>query len=81
MKATSSHLDDYQSFKPVFEKLVRKGVKVFIVAKHLDELDEAMNVQLEARIYYFEVLGVQVSLCEGHHTKLAMIDRKNAPGR
>ncbi len=62
--------------KPVFEKLVSKNVKVFIVTKHPNELDEAMSAQAETGIHYFEVLGVQVLLCEGHHRKLAMIDGK-----
>jgi len=29
----------------------------------------------EAGIAYFEGLGAQVLLCEGHHRKLAMIDK------
>lgn len=63
--------------KPVFEKMVKKGIKVFIITRHPDEHDKVMAGQAEAGIHYFEVLGVQVLLCDGgHHRKLATIDRK-----
>jgi hypothetical protein len=57
------------------ETLVGKGIKVFVITKHPDELDEAMSEQLEVGIRYFEALGVQVLLCKDHHRKLAIIDR------
>ena len=63
--------------KPVFEVLVDRGVQVFIITRDPQEHDEPMSRQAEAGVRYFEVLGVQVLLCEGnHHRKLAMIDRK-----
>lgn len=63
------------SLKSVFELLIKRGVKIFIITKHPEEHDEIMAEQSEAGIHYFEVLGVQVLLCEGHHRKLAIIDR------
>ena len=66
-----------QMLKPVFEKLVNKGVKVFILTRYPHEHDEDMVIQSEAGIRYFEVLGVQVFLVKGgHHRKVALIDRK-----
>jgi len=63
--------------KPIFEKIVYKGIKVSILTRHPEEHDEIMAEQAEAGIRYFETLGVQVLLCDGgHHRKLAMIDRE-----
>lgn len=66
-----------EMLKPVFEKLIARGVEVFIMTRDPHEHDESMAKQAEAGIHYFEVLGVQVLLCGGgHHRKLAIIDRK-----
>jgi len=65
-----------RSLKPIFELLNKRGVEVFIVTKYPKEQDNVMAEQAEACIRYFEDLGAQVLLCEGHHRKLAMIDRK-----
>lgn len=64
-------------FKPIFEKLIKKNVELFVITKYPNEHDEVMAVQAEAGIRYFEELGVQVLLCAGgHHRKLAMVDRE-----
>ncbi len=66
-----------EMLKPMFEILVDRDVQVFIMTRDPQEHDESMSKQAEAGVRYFEVLGVQVLLCEGnHHRKLAMIDRK-----
>ncbi len=65
-----------RSLKSVFEHLIKRGVEIFIVTKNPDEQDEVMAEQSEAGIRYFEALGGQVLLCEAHHRKLAIIDRK-----
>jgi phosphatidylserine/phosphatidylglycerophosphate/cardiolipin synthase-like enzyme len=66
-----------EMLKPVFEVLIDKGVQIFIMTRDPLEHDESMSKQAEAGVRYFEVLGIQVLLCEGgHHRKLAMIDRK-----
>ena len=63
--------------KPTFEKLVRKGVQIFILTKDPQEHDTVMAKQSESGISYFETLGLQVLLIKGgHHRKLAIIDRK-----
>jgi phosphatidylserine/phosphatidylglycerophosphate/cardiolipin synthase-like enzyme len=63
--------------KTVFQRLVGRGVKVFIITRNPEEHDGTMASQSEEAVYYFEVLGAQVLLCKGgHHRKLAMIDRK-----
>jgi phosphatidylserine/phosphatidylglycerophosphate/cardiolipin synthase-like enzyme len=63
--------------KPVFERLVNKGVEVYIITRDPHEHDGMMFEHSEAGIRYFEVLGPQVLLVKGgHHRKLAMIDRK-----
>ncbi len=62
--------------KPIFELLIKRGVDVFIVTRYPQEHDAIMEEQAEIGIRYFEVLGGQVLLCEAHHRKLAIIDRK-----
>ncbi len=62
--------------KPYFERLVKRGVQIYIITKYPNEHDQYMAEQSEAGIAYFEGLGPQVLLCVGHHRKLAMIDRK-----
>ncbi len=65
-----------RSLKPIFEFLIKRGVEVFIVTRYPKEHDEFMSEQAEAGIRYFEALGGQVLLCEAHHRKSAIIDRK-----
>lgn len=63
--------------KPIIERLVARGVQIFVMTRLPHEHDEYMSEQAEDGIRYFEELGVQVLLCTGgHHRKLAMIDRK-----
>jgi len=66
-----------EMLKPVFETLIDRGIKIFVMTRDPQEHDKFMSKQAEVGIRYFEVLGVQVLLCEGgHHRKLAIIDRK-----
>ncbi len=65
-----------RSLKPVFESLINKGVKVFVITRHPNEHDELMAEQSEAGIRFFENLGVQVFMCKDHHRKIAMVDRR-----
>ena len=69
-------LSRLRSLQAVFELLVRRGVKVFVITKPPSEQSESLSGQSEAGIRYFEALGVQVLLCHNHHRKIAMIDRK-----
>lgn len=62
---------------PVFEKLIRRGVKVYVVTRDPREHSDGYDGQSEEEIQRFERLGVQVFLCVGnHHRKLAILDRK-----
>lgn len=62
---------------PVFETLIRRGIRVYIFTRDPREHTESMEVQSEVEIQRFERLGVQVFLCRGnHHRKLAILDRK-----
>lgn len=62
---------------PVFEKLIKRGVRVYVVTRDPREHSETMEKQSEAEIRRFEALGVQVLLCTGnHHRKLAILDRR-----
>ena len=65
-----------KSLKPIFELLIKSGVEIFIITRYPKEHDKFMAEQSETGIRYFEALGGQVLLCEGHHRKLAQIDRK-----
>lgn len=64
-----------KSLKPVFERLVNRGVAVYIITRHPEEHDPVMAEHSEAGIQFFEKLGIQVLLCKSHHRKLAIIDR------
>lgn len=60
----------------IFERLVSRGIKVFVMTRDPKEHTDTMEVQSESEIQRFERLGVQVLLCTGnHHRKLAIIDR------
>ena len=62
---------------PVFNDLLSKGVKVYVMTRDSKEHEENMEYQSEETISLFERMGVQVLLCVGnHHRKLAILDRK-----
>lgn len=62
---------------PVFESLLAKGVKIYVMTRDPKEHEENMEYQSEEAISQFERMGVQVLLCIGnHHRKLAILDRK-----
>ena len=62
---------------PIFERLINRGVQVYVVTRDPREHSETMEEQSEAEIRRFEALGVQVLLCSGnHHRKLAILDRQ-----
>ncbi|HLL61169.1 MAG TPA: phospholipase D-like domain-containing protein [Candidatus Nitrosocosmicus sp.] len=66
-----------QELRSLFEKIIHKGIKVYIFTRDPKEHCEEYEMQSEAEVQYFERLGVQVLLCIGnHHRKLAMVDRK-----
>lgn len=62
---------------PLFEALLLKNVRIYVMTRDPKEHDENMEYQSEEAIRTFEVMGVQVLLCIGnHHRKLAILDRK-----
>ena len=65
-------------FYPIFEKLLSKGVKIYVVTKNPDDLEnQSLNHQSQVEIQNFECMGIQALLCIGnHHRKLAILDRK-----
>lgn len=64
-------------FIPIFEKLLGKGVRIYIFTRDPKEHELKMEVQSEEAIRTFEIMGVQTLLCVGnHHRKLAILDRK-----
>lgn len=63
--------------EPVCEKLVKRGVKVYIITRSPGEHSENLARQAELEISILEEMGVQVLLCAGnHHRKLAILDKK-----
>jgi len=65
-----------KSLWPSFRKLVKRGVKGYIVTRDPREHTEGYEGQSEEQIQELEVIGIQVFLCRGnHHRKLAIIDR------
>ena len=64
-------------FIPIFEKLLEKGVRIYVMTRDPKEHDVYMEVQSEEVIRTFEIMGVETLLCVGnHHRKLAVLDRK-----
>lgn len=62
---------------PIFNKLVRRGVKIYIVTRDPREHLSPYKEQSEREICHFERIGVQTLICKGnHHRKLAIIDRE-----
>lgn len=62
---------------PIFNTLLSKGIKIYVMTRDPKEHEEKMEFQSEDTISLFERMGVQVLLCTGnHHRKLAILDRK-----
>lgn len=62
---------------PIFDALLSKGVKIYVMTRDPQEHEENMEIQSEEAISSFERMGIQVLLCIGnHHRKLAILDRK-----
>ena len=61
----------------IFNPLLSKGVKIYVMTRDPQEHNESMEYQSEEAISLFERIGVQVLLCIGnHHRKLAILDRR-----
>ena len=65
------------SFTRLFESLVARKIKVYVITRDPDEHDLTMKMQAEAEIRKFEAIGVQVLITNDYdHRKLAILDRK-----
>lgn len=65
-----------KTFDRFFRKLLKKGVKIYIITRDPREHSETLEQQSESEIQRFESIGIQVLLCTGnHHRKLAILDR------
>lgn len=61
---------------PVFNKLIKRGVKVYVITRDPNLHDYPLNEQSEEIIRCFEQIGVQtLATLNNHHRKLAIIDR------
>ncbi len=64
------------TFDRIFQKLLKRDVKIYIFTRDPQEHDEFMEPQSEDAIRWCESVGIQVLLCTGnHHRKLAILDR------
>lgn len=61
-------------FIPTLSKLCRRGVKVVINTKPLDEHDAVLRDQALMTIGQLQDIGIMVLFTKGHHRKLAIID-------
>lgn len=69
--------DRAKVFLPLFTNMLKKQVKIYVMTRDPNEHMGGMEVQSEATIRAFEVIGVQTLLCRGnHHRKLALLDRQ-----
>lgn len=70
-------LERVRSFGYIFEQLVDRDIRVYVITRNPKEHTFSMMQQSEQVIQYFESIGVQVLLCSGNdHRKLAMVDRR-----
>ncbi|HUD06812.1 MAG TPA: phospholipase D-like domain-containing protein [Candidatus Saccharimonadales bacterium] len=60
---------------PLLMKLTKHGVRVVINTKPPDEHEFQYRLQAERAISELQKIGVRVLLTNGHHRKLAIIDR------
>jgi phosphatidylserine/phosphatidylglycerophosphate/cardiolipin synthase-like enzyme len=66
-----------ETFYNIFEKLLKKGVKIYIITRDPKEHNNGYEIQSGEAISWCEKIGIQVLLCVGnHHRKLAILDRK-----
>ncbi|HET9947198.1 MAG TPA: phospholipase D-like domain-containing protein [Patescibacteria group bacterium] len=66
-----------KTFDRVFQNLLEKGVKIYIITRDPSEHDNGYDIQSEEAVRWCEEIGIQVFLCKGnHHRKLAILDRK-----
>jgi len=64
-------------FKKPFQKLLGKGVNIYVFTRSPEEHNEFMQDQSELEIEWFEEQGIYTLLCRGnHHRKLAIVDRQ-----
>lgn len=65
-----------RTFTPIFEHLINKGIKIFILTRQPKEHDSTMRYQATDEIKNFENMGITVLPFIGYvHRKLAIIDR------
>lgn len=61
---------------PVFKKLLKRNVRVYLITKDPDDLDEDAAYYAQRQLEFLYHMGVQVIICkDNHHRKLAIIDR------
>jgi len=60
---------------PLIKGLKKRGVKVIVNTKPTDEHEFGYRIQAERAITELQGIGVIVLFTNGHHRKLAMIDR------
>lgn len=65
-----------KTFDRVFQNLLEKGIKIYIVTRDPLEHDGGYEIQSEEAVRWCEDIGIQVLLYKGHHRKLAILDRK-----
>ena len=65
-----------RTFTPIFEHLINKGIKIFILTRQPKEHDSTIRYQAMGEIKNFENMGITVLPFIGYvHRKLAIIDR------
>lgn len=66
-----------RTFDRIFQKLLKKGVKIYIITRNPKEHTDILKAQADEEIQKFEIMGIQPLICIGnHHRKLAILDRE-----
>lgn len=66
-----------KTFGDMFNELIEKGVKIYIITRDPQEHGNGYELQSEEAIRWCEYSGIQVLIAKGnHHRKLAIIDKQ-----
>ncbi len=64
-------------FKPVFKKLLNKGVEIYLISRDPIEHDENIRHQATNEMLECKEMGINIILLRGnHHRKIAILDKK-----
>lgn len=65
-----------KSLLPSLRRAIQRGVSITINTRELDEHEGFLRLEAECTVPILQTMGVRVLFTQGHHRKLAVIDRR-----